>query len=330
MVWLMTIGSEAVRVVSAGYFIPRPRLSLIARTMREDDPALFPRDPVGRNMGTRLLPPHLTNLMFGAGIGDPIAKVAEQVRAYRLAGYYTPIPVVLDETKGSPPILGRQGLGRDFDSIIDCLGRGGEAAEELRHALGDRFMVTMTVGEIAPALVEITPLPDADANTPHQIDIYYPYRPSEECPPLTYQYQGKDYPLAMLQRVVRFNLAHFELMGLLWADSLKHGAVYNPSPLDPSGMWANSIKKNVAPKSSPVDSSGAKPEAEAAASGPARDQNATVVSNQTASAEPGRASQAYPIRTRRHAQGVEGSGCSPYSLRSHHDRTDEHAAAPGS
>lgn len=241
-----------------GFFIPSSRGFVVARTIREDDPTLLPRDPVGRNLGTHLLPPHIVNLMLGLAIGDPIARVAQQVKAYRLAAYHTPLNVVLNDAAYSQPILGRLNLGLDLDGIVDCLARPSVEADELRGRLGGSLLITLFVGDPMPVRVENI--------ATRQLDLYYPARPvgqGELTGEETFQFQGREYPVTPLHREVHFRLAHFEIAAALWADSLKNGAVYTPSLLDPSGI---------------------EPENKTAASGPGRDQNAAAVSDQTASA----------------------------------------------
>lgn len=211
-----------------GFYIPSSRGFVVARTIREKDPTLLPRDPVGRNLGTHLLPPHIVNLMLGLAIGDPIAKVAKQVKACRLAAYHTPLNVVLDDAANSQPILGRQNLGLDLDDIVDCLARPSVEADELRGRLSGSLLITLFVGDPVPMRVE-------NIET-RQLDLYYPTRSvgqvelnGEE----TFQFQGRKYPVTPLHREVHLRLHHFELAAALWADSLKRGAVYTPSLLDP-------------------------------------------------------------------------------------------------
>ena len=295
---------ESVRAYAEGYFIPRSRVFVIARTMREEDPDLLPRDPVGRNMGVLCLPPHLVHLAVGVAVADPIAKVTEQVRAYMAARYIPPTTKEQGAIKAGPALLGRRTLGPGLYSLVDFLARPSAEEREMRARWRGVFRVTFVVGGgRLGAVVE-------DRETTH-LDVYSAEGPQPPPDKHTFRLHGKDFPVVPMQRIVHLEFAHFELAAELWRDSLQRGAVYTPSALDPSGI---------------------KPEAETAASGPARDQNATVVSDQTASAEPGRHSQSYPMRGRQKAQlpCVERSGHPHHHPRMYHDRTDEHAAGPGS
>jgi hypothetical protein len=299
----MAIVSESVRVFAQGYVIPSPRAVVVARRMREEDSTLLPRDPVGRNLGTHLLPPHIVNLMLGLAIGDPIARVAQQVKAYRLAGYHTPLNVVLNEAAHSLPILGRQSLGLDLDGLVDCLARPSDKAQEIRHKWSGSFLVTLFVGDPMPVRVENI--------VTNQLDLYYPTRSAgqgELTGDETFQFQKVKYPVTPLYRTVHLRLAHFEIAAALWADSLKHGAVYKPSLLDPSGI---------------------EPENKTAASGPGRDQNAAAVSDQTADTELDGSPQNYLNIREREAQlsRVERPGRHFHPSGTTHDRTEPYPAS---
>lgn len=70
--------------------IPPSVLFRHARTMREDDESLVPRDPPGRNNAAHLLSPIL-NIMLSAASADPITTAPSLVRAWRRAAYIPPI-----------------------------------------------------------------------------------------------------------------------------------------------------------------------------------------------------------------------------------------------
>jgi len=298
----MAIVSQSVRVFAQGYVIPSARAVVVARRMREEDPTLLPRDPVGRNLGTHLLPPHIVNLMLGLAIGDPIARVAQQVKAYRLAAYHTSLNAVLNDAAQTQPILGRLSLGLDLDGIVDCLARPSIEADKMRGKLSGSLVITLFVGDPMPVRVE--------NNEPYQLDLYYPERPIEQYDLIdeeSFQFQGRKYPVTPLYREVRLRLAHFELAAALWADSLKHGAVYKPSLLDPSGI---------------------EPENKTAAPGPGKDQNAAAVSDQTANARLDGSSHTHPISEREKAQlpRVKQSGRHLHPSGTTHARTEPYPA----
>jgi len=219
---------ESATAYAAGFYIPRSRVYQVARTIREQAPSLLPRDPVGRNLGTHLDPSHLLNLMLGVAAGDPIANAAELVRAYRIARYVQPMPEVLGEVEPRPPILGGQSLGLDLESLIDRLAGSSEEARKFRLVAPGRFRVTLVVGEALVATVE-------DTET-RQIDQYDAKGPRTPAGGQTFLFQGKEREVVPLRRVVHLEFAHFELAAALWADSLKHGAVYTPSLLDSSDI----------------------------------------------------------------------------------------------
>jgi len=222
----MTNVPESVKAVAAGFSIPRPRVFVTARTLREDDNSLLPRDPVGRNKGTLLVPPHLTNLLFGVAAADPIASAPASVRAYREARYMVPLGEIFDGAKPSTPILGEGPLGPALDNLIDVLARPSELAREVRQAFTGSFRVKLIVGEALEAIVEDTATGRKcryDAKNRHTIDGGQ-----------TFRFQGREWQVVPLQRVATLEFAHFELAAKLWADSLKHGAVYEPSLLDSS------------------------------------------------------------------------------------------------
>jgi len=72
-----------VEAFSVGVARPSEQVFLHARRLREDDETLVPRDPVGRNKGVPLLPPHLFNLKISVAASDPIAHAPRLVRAWR-------------------------------------------------------------------------------------------------------------------------------------------------------------------------------------------------------------------------------------------------------
>ena len=245
--------SDSVKAFADGFGIPRPRMGLVARTIRENDHELVPRDPVGRNQGTQLLPSHLVNLMIGAAVGDPIANATALVRAYRAAGYVPPMAEVLGKVKVRLPVLGGLNLGLDLEGLVNFLARPSAKQRKMRLVFPQNFRVTLVVGEALVATVEDTAtgrVDQYDAKGQHTADEGQ-----------TFRVLGVEHEVVPLRRIATLEFAHFELAAALWADSLRRGAVYTPSFLD---------------------SSDDEPGAETAAPGPCRVPNAAEVSDQTA------------------------------------------------
>jgi len=119
---------QAATAIASGFGIPRSRVYQVARTMREQDQSLLVRDPVGRNLGTNLVPPHFTNVMIGTAAAHPVATVAVLVRAYRAARYTPPIEEALGKVEPRRPILGGQTLGLDLDGLINRLAGSSDEA----------------------------------------------------------------------------------------------------------------------------------------------------------------------------------------------------------
>lgn len=285
----------AVRSFAEGLAYPQPRAFVVARTLREDNDSLLPRDLVGRNNRTELVPPHLTNLLFGMAAADPIANAPALVRDYRAARYQTPLDEILGKSKPSTPILGTGLLGPALDNLIDVLGRQSEKARAVRQAFAESFQVTLIVGEALEAVVEDT----ATCRKVHyDAKAHHTSHGGQ-----TFRLHGKEWQIEPLRRVATLKFAHFELAAELWADSLKRGAVYKASLLEPSNDG---------------------PETETAASGPCRDQNATAVSDQTAKTELDGRSPSHLACEREKYQPspVERSGRHSYLSGTIHDRTN--------
>ena len=291
---------QAATAIASGFGIPRSQVYQVARTIREQDPTLLPRDPVGRNLGTDLVPPHYTNLMVGTAAADPVATVAVLVRAYRAARYTRPIEEVRGEVEPRRPILGGQTLGLDLDGLINRLAGSSDEARKFRMVAPGRFRVALVVGEALVARVE-------DLET-GQVDQYDAKGRHSTPGGQTFRFQGQERQVVPLRRVAYLEFAHFELAAELWADSLKHGAVYTPSLLDLSDD---------------------EPETETAASGPCRDQNAAAVSDQTADTVLDGASQTHPISEREKSQlpRVKRSGRHFHPSGTTHDRKESHSTS---
>lgn len=222
---------ELVRVYAAGFEIPRQRVFVTARTMREDPAgSLLPRDPVGRNQSTPVPLPGILNLLAGLAVGDPIANVAALVRAYRDAAWVQPMAEVLGEVPERKPILGGQNLGLDLEGLVDFLARPSEKERDMRRRWSESFGVTLVVGEALMATVTAA----VSKTGPLQVDHYDAKGQHTTDGGQTFPFQGRERPVVPLRRVVHLGFAHFELAAALWADSLKHGAVYTSSLLDSS------------------------------------------------------------------------------------------------
>jgi len=217
---------QAVTAIASGFGIPRSRVYQVARTMREQDQSLLVRDPVGRNLGTDLVPPHFTNVMIGTAAADPVATVALLVRAYRAARYTPPIEELFGKVEPRRPILGGQTLGLDLDGLINRLAGFSDEARKFRMVAPGRFRVALVVGEALVARVE-----DLETGQVDQYDAKGPHTPTGG---RTFLFQGKKREVVPMHRWGHLEFAHFELAAELWADSLKHGAVYTPSLSDPS------------------------------------------------------------------------------------------------
>lgn len=289
---------DLVRSYAAGLEWPRGSVALTARTIREADSDLLPHDPVGRNLSTTVLPNHANNLLFGIAVGDPIARVAHLVRAYRDAPWSRPLSEIIGETEPRQPILGGQTLGLDLDGLVNLLARPSENERRWRRVGPGRFRVSLVVGEALLAKVE--DLVDG------RVDLYKPHDP-DAVGGQTFRLLGQERETTPFQRWAHLEFAHFDIAAALWADSLKHGAVYTPSLLD---------------------SSDDEPETETAAQGPGKDQNAAAVSDQTAGTVLDGPSQTHPTSEREKSQlpRVKRSGRSSPMRRMIHDRTDPHAA----
>ncbi len=300
----MTTVSESVRAYAAGFAYPQPRTFVVARTIREQDPTLLPRDPVGRNLSTHLQPSHLLNLILGLAVGDPIANVAALVRNQRAARWMRPPEEIFDGAKPQTAILGGQTLGLDLEGLINFLARPSAKERAMRLRYHKDFRVTLDVGE---ALMATVAAPVQKVGLV-QVDKYDAKGKHTSAGGQTFLFQGKKREVVPLRRVVHLEFAHFELAAELWADSLKHGVVYTPSPLD---------------------SSDDEPETETAAPGPCRDRNAAAVSDQTADTVLDGASQTHPTSEREKSQlpRVKRSGRHFHPSGTTHDRKESHSTS---
>lgn len=187
---------------------------------------LLPHDPVGRNKSTLCVPPNFTNLMVGMAAADPITNAAALIRAYRAARYQTPLAEILGEVEPSVPILGTGSLGPALDNLIDVLAHPSEEERAVRRAFTGSLRVTLVVGEALEVVVQ-------DIATQRRVH-YDAKSNSTPAGGKTFRFQGRDRQVVPLRRVATLEFAHFELAAELWADSLKHGAVYTPSLSDSS------------------------------------------------------------------------------------------------
>jgi hypothetical protein len=240
--------AESIRAYAAGFSLPQSRVFVVARTLREQDPTLLLRDPVGRNLSTHIQPSHIINLLIGTAVGDPIANVAALVRAYRAAGWHQPPEELFDGVEPQAPILGGQNLGLDLDGLINFLARPSAREREMRLRYSKDFRVTLVVGEALIATVA-APVKKAKVVQVDQYDAKGSHTPAGG---QTFLFQGKKREVVPLRRWVHLEFAHFELAAELWADSLKHGAVYTPSLLDsaddePENENASSLAGEPAP-----------------------------------------------------------------------------------
>lgn len=193
-----------------------------ARTMREDDETLVPRDLAGRNTAVHLLSPIL-NIMLSAASVDPITAAPSLVRAWRRAPYVPPIS--LRDEKNRPSILGGQNLGLDLEGLIHRLATPSAEGRYARREFPQDFRVTLTVGEALVATVERPSLGYIDQ---------YDAKGFEETAPerQIFTLRGKVRQVVPLRRIVHLDFSYFEVAAELWADSLAHGVVYEPSLLE--------------------------------------------------------------------------------------------------
>ncbi len=193
-----------------------------ARTMREDDETLVPRDLAGRNTAVHLLSPIL-NIMLSAASADPITAAPSLIRAWRRAAYMPPIS--LGDEKNRRSILPGQSLGLDLETLIHRLATSSAEGCRTRRAFDQDFRVTLTVSEALVATVERPSL--------GQIDQYDAKRFEETVPERqNFTLRRRVRQVVPLRRIVHLDFSYFEVAAELWADSLAHGVVYEPSLLE--------------------------------------------------------------------------------------------------
>ena len=121
----MAVLSQAVEAFSIGMALQPEQVFVHARRLREDDETLIPRDPVGRNKATHLLPPHLLNLMISVAAADPIGHAPRLGRAWRPAALVPPdngFPALRRTIRSPAGALTRMAgrtLAGDLERVID-------------------------------------------------------------------------------------------------------------------------------------------------------------------------------------------------------------------
>lgn len=222
----MAVLSEVMNGLGKAMVIPRSSMFLHARTLREADETLVPRDPLGRNRGAHLTPASILNLMFSVAAADPITTAPRLVRAWRCASYSPPMSDVLQVTPERKSILPGQSLALDLESLIDLLAKPSDREQSIRCAFDQDFRVTLTVGEAVVATVERPSLP--------QVDQYDAKSLVKDLPETqTFRLLGRLCRAIPMRRIVHLDFSYFEVAAELWADSLAYGAVYQPSLSEP-------------------------------------------------------------------------------------------------
>jgi hypothetical protein len=232
----MAVLSQAVEAFSVGMALPAEQVFVHARRLREADETLIPRDPVGRNKGVPLLPSHLFNLMVSVASSDPIAQASRLVRAWRAAHFVPPMDALVQRDaagrfvvpEGRISEMARHTLSGDMELIIDLLAKPSAKEQRLRERLDQDFWLTLTVGEALLATVNRTggPVDEYDAR-----DYVEEPRPT----PL-FRVHGREREIRIepLRRTAQLTFSHFQIAGELWADSMAHGAAWQPTE-SPSG-----------------------------------------------------------------------------------------------
>ena len=226
----MAVLSQAVEAFSVGVARPSEQVFLHARRLREDDETLVPRDPVGRNKGVPLLPPHLFNLKISVAASDPIAHAPRLVRAWRAAGLVPPLEEIFQRDAAGrfavPAARLSEKAGRtlsdDMELIIDILAKPSPAERRLREWLSQDFWLTLIVGEASHVTVHCAGklVAEYDARGHHEPATTQLFRvPGRE----------REIRIEPLRRTARLGLSHFEIAAELWADSMAHGAVWQPT-----------------------------------------------------------------------------------------------------
>jgi hypothetical protein len=221
----MSVLFQAVEAFSVGMALQPEQVFVHARRLREADETLIPRDPVGRNKGSQLLPPHIFNLMISIAASDPIAQAPRLVRAWRAAALQVPMEVVIRREVPLEQITRMAGrtLAGDLELVIDRWAK----EPQLRQRLDQDFWVTLTVGIASVATV---------SRTHGLIDEYDARRPEELTERQLFRVPGREREIRIepLRRTARLSSSHFDIAAELWADSMAHGAVWQPTG-SPSG-----------------------------------------------------------------------------------------------
>lgn len=218
---------QAINRLSEATGIHRGKFALIGRTIREEDESLVSRDPIGRNKATQMTPASLWNLIIAGAAADPVTKSVELVRAYRRAAYQPPLDDLLRGKPARASILPGENLGLDGETLINLLAIPSEQEQLVRREFAGDFRITLTVGEALLATVE---------RPAHgMVDVYsakVAFGDTTERP--SFNLRGVRRPIIPLRRIAHLDFVYFEVAAELWADSLAHGAIYQPSLLDPS------------------------------------------------------------------------------------------------
>ena len=205
---------------------PAEQVFVHARRLREADETLIPRDPVGRNKGVPLLPPHLFNLMISVAASDPIAHAPRLVRAWRAAGLSRAaggdLPALRRDdlrSRGAPHPHGRAHPQRRHGARHRPLGEASRSSENGSTRISG---VTLTVGEASLATVSCTG---------RLVDEYDARGRQEPTERQLFRVPGREREIRIepLRRTARLAASHFDIAAELWADSMAHGAVWQPT-----------------------------------------------------------------------------------------------------
>ena len=223
----MAVLSQAVEAFSIGMALQPEQVFVHARRLREDDETLIPRDPVGRNKATHLLPPHLLNLMISVAAADPIGHAPRLGRAWRPAALVPPDEAVFRRSGGQFAVpqeqltrMAGRTLADDLERVIDRWAK----SPQLRD--GD-LSVTLTVGVASVATVR-------RAGEVLEYDARDVEEAATARQPFRVPGREREILIKPLLRTARLEASHFEIAAELWADSLAHGAVWQPTGA-PSG-----------------------------------------------------------------------------------------------
>lgn len=117
-------------------------------------------------------------------------------------------------------------MGLDLETLIHRLATPSDEGHNARRDFNQDFRVTLTVGEALVATVERPSLGQIDQYDAKGFEETVPERQN-------FTVRGKVRQVVPLRRIVHLDFSYFEVAAELWANSLAHGAVYEPLLLEP-------------------------------------------------------------------------------------------------